>query len=89
MKTKQWIDRLFAASLVLMGTSTLILSITGLTGTALPDWAVRTLGVVNLISLPVLVYSTVKSVQEKNKMRQSAEAKAKRGGAKMKKGKKK
>ena len=89
MDTKKWIDRVFAVSLVLMGASSLILSITGLTGAALPDWAIRTLGVINLIALPVLVYSTVKSVQEKNKMRQSAEAKAKHGGAKKKKGKKK
>ena len=81
MDTKKWIDRVFAVSLVLMGASSLILSIT--------DWAIRTLGVINLIALPVLVYSTVKSVQEKNKMRQSAEAKARRGGAKKKKGKKK
>jgi protein-S-isoprenylcysteine O-methyltransferase Ste14 len=89
MDTKKWIDRVFAVSLVLMGASSLILSITGLTGAALPDWAIRTLGIINLIALPVLVYSTVKSVQEKNKMRQSAEAKARRGGAKKKKGKKK
>ena len=89
MDTKKWIDRAFAVSLVLMGLSSLILSITGLTGTAMPDWAVRTLGVISLIALPVLVYSTVKSVQEKNSMRRSAEAKAKRGAAKKKKGKKK
>ena len=89
METKKWIDRVFAVSLVLMGLSSVILSVTALSGTALPDWAIRTLGVINLIALPVRVYSTVRSVQEKNRMRQSAEAKAKRGGTKKKKGKKK
>lgn len=87
--TKKGIDRLFAVSLVLMGISSLILSVTGLTGTALPDWAVRTLGIINLIALPVLIYPTVRNVQEKNRMRQSPEAKAERGGAKKKKGRKK
>ena len=89
METKKWIDRVFAVSLVLIGLSSVILSVTALSGTALPDWAIRTLGVINLIALPVLVYSTVRSVQEKNRMRQSAEAKAKRSGTKKKKGKKK
>jgi protein-S-isoprenylcysteine O-methyltransferase Ste14 len=89
METKKWIDRVFAVSLVLIGLSSVILSVTALSGTALPDWAIRTLGVINLIALPVLVYSTVRSVQEKNRMRQSAEARAKRSGTKKKKGKKK
>ena len=89
METKKWIDRVFAVSLAVTGLSSLILSITGLTGNALPDWAIRILGIANLVALPVLVYSTVKSVQEKNSMRRSAETKAKRGASKKKKGKKK
>ena len=81
----QWIDRLFGVSVALMGVSSLILSVTGLAGIAMPLWAVRLVGIVNLASLPVLAYSMVKSLQEKTKMRKAAEAKGSRGAAKKKK----
>ena len=80
-----WIDRLFAISLALLGLSSLVLSITGLAGIALPDWATRLLGVVSLVALPVTVYSTVKSFQEKLNMRKAAQS---RGANKKKRRKK-
>ncbi len=83
--SSRWIDRLFGVSLALLGVSSLILSVTALTGTALPDWAVRLLGIVNLVSLPVLICSMVKSFQEKAGMRRAAEAKTGRGSTKKKK----
>ncbi len=82
MKTVQeankWIDRLFAISLALMGLTSAILSVTGLFGLTLPDWALRLTGIVNLASLPVLTYSTVESLREKLSMRKAAEAKKNR-----------
>lgn len=86
----KWVDRLFAVSLTLMGLTSLILSVTSLAGITLPVWAVRLIGIVNLASLPVMVYSMVKSFQEKLNMRRAAESKSARTGAKKKKkGKKK
>lgn len=86
----QWVDRLFGVSVALMGLTSLILSVTGLAGIAMPDWAVRLVGIVNLASLPVMVYSMVQSFREKLNMRKAAESKPARSSAKKKKkGKKK
>ena len=86
----KWVDRLFGVSVALMGLTSLILSVTGLAGITLPVWAVRLIGIVNLASLPVMVYSMVKSFQEKLNMRKAAESKSNRPGVKKKKkGKKK
>ena len=70
-----WIDRLFALSVTLMGITSTILSVSGMLHLALPDWAMRLVGIVNLAALPVMVYSTVKSWQEKLDMRKAAETK--------------
>lgn len=72
--SEQWIDRLFALSLALLGLSALILSVTGLAGITLPDLATRLLGIVSLVALPVTVYSTVRSFQEKLNMRKAAQS---------------
>ena len=86
----KWVDMLFGISVALMGVTSLILSVTGLAGVALPVWAVRLIGIVNLASLPVMAYSMVKSFQEKLNMRKAAESRPNRSGAKKKKkGKKK
>ena len=81
----KWVDRLFGVSIALMSVTSLILSVTGLSGITLPVWAVRLIGILNLISLPVMIYSMVKSFQEKLNMRKAAESKPGRGGAKKKK----
>ncbi len=62
MKT---IEKLFGISLAVISLTTLITAVTGLIGVSLPTWALRTIGIVSLISLPVLIYSTVKSMREK------------------------
>lgn len=61
----KWIDRLFGASLVMISLSSLVVTVTGLAGIPLPLWAGRVLGVVNLVSLPVLLYSCFLSIKEK------------------------
>jgi|GEM_PF-5235823 len=58
-KTLNW---LLSVSLALLALSSLVFSISGLSGIALPDWLVRTLGVVGILSLPVTIYSTVKKM---------------------------
>ncbi len=86
----KWVDRLFAVSIALMSVTSLILSVTGLAGIALPVWAVRLIGILNLVSLPVMICSMVKSFREKLNMRKAAESKPGRSSAKKKKkGKKK
>ena len=59
-KLEKLVNWAMGASIALLGLSSMILSIAGLTGFALPDALVRVLGAVNLLSLPVLVFSTVK-----------------------------
>ncbi len=59
-KLEKLLNWAMGASIALLGLSSMILSIAGLTGFALPDALVRVLGTVNLLSLPVLVFSTVK-----------------------------
>ena len=86
----KWVDRLFAVSIALMSVTSLILSVTGLAGIALPVWAVRLIGILNLVSLPVMICSMVKSFREKLNTRKAAESKTGRSSAKKKKkGKKK
>ena len=59
-KLEKLLNWAMGASIALLGLSSMILSIAGQTGFALPDALVRVLGAVNLLSLPVLVFSTVK-----------------------------
>ncbi len=77
MKT---IEKLFGVSLAVISLTSLITAVTGLIGFPLPVWALRTIGIVNLLSLPLLIYSTVKSVKEKaasaRKLVKKAEEKA-------------
>ncbi|MBP5379553.1 MAG: hypothetical protein J6X85_09535 [Ruminococcus sp.] len=53
--TKAWIISLLAGSIC-----SLIVIITRIAEVQLPDWARRILGVIILIALPVMVYSSVK-----------------------------
>ena len=76
MKT---VERLFGISLAVISVTSLITAVTGLIGLALPLWALRLIGVVNLLSLPMLIYSTVMSMREKA---ESAKKMAKTLGAK-------
>lgn len=59
-KLEKILNWAMGVSVALLGISSAILSIAGLAGLSLPDILTRVLGVVSLLSLPVLVYSTVK-----------------------------
>ena len=60
--TKAW-----AISLLVISICSLIINITNIIGADLPDMLKRILGVAGLVSLPVLVYTSVKmfTVREK------------------------
>lgn len=57
---------LWSLSLLVIGIATVILADSNIIGIELPDIAVRIIGVIDLIALPVLAYTTVKKIK-KNK----------------------
>ena len=59
------IEKLFGASVAVISLTTLITTVTGFIGLPLPRWALWAIGVVNMLSLPLMIYSTVKSLKEK------------------------
>lgn len=64
MDTKR-LNIIWAISLIGIGIATIILAGANLVGVELPDVAIRIVGVVDLIALPVLVFSTVKKLKNK------------------------
>ena len=58
-------EKLFGLSVAVVSLSTLFTTVTGLIGLPLPRWAMWVIGVVNMISLPMLIYSTVRDLREK------------------------
>lgn len=59
------INIMWSVSLIIIGVATIILAGANIIGIELPDIAVRILGVLDLASLPVLAFSTVKKAQNK------------------------
>ena len=59
------INQMWAISLMVVGVATLVIAGSNIIGCELPDTAVRILGVIELIALPVLEYSTVRKVKSK------------------------
>ena len=57
-------DLLWSLSLLVIGIATVILVGSNIIGIALPDIAVRITGVIDLIALPVLSYTTVKRIRK-------------------------
>ena len=60
--TKAWV-----ISLLVISICTLIISITNIIGADIPDMLKRILGVAGLVSLPVLVYTSVKMFTVRDK----------------------
>lgn len=59
------INIMWSISLIIIGIATIILAGANIVAIELPDIAVRVLGVIDLVSLPVLVFSTVKKAKSK------------------------
>lgn len=62
MKKKN--DLMWGFSLLIIGVATIILAGSNVIGIELPDIAVRIIGIVDLIALPVLAFTTVKKVKK-------------------------
>lgn len=56
-------NSIWAISLLVIGIATIILAGSGLVGAELPDTATRILGVIDLIALPVLAFTTVRRIK--------------------------
>lgn len=59
------INIMWSVSLIIIGVATIILAGANIIGIELPDIAARILGVLDLVSLPVLAFSTVKKAKSK------------------------
>lgn len=70
------IEKLFGVSVGVLSLTTLITTVAGFADYPLPSWARWSIGIVNLIALPLLIYSTVKSLREKTGAAQRAARKA-------------
>lgn len=57
-------DLLWSISLLVIGIATIILSGSNIIGIELPDIIVRIIGVIDLLFLPVLAYTTVKKFKK-------------------------
>lgn len=62
MKKKN--NLIWSISLIVIGIATLILVVPKMIGLNLPDIVIRIIGVVDLIAIPVLAYTTVKKVKK-------------------------
>lgn len=60
MKNK--IDLIWVISLIVIGISAILLAVSNIVGLALPDIAIRMIGVSDIIALPVLIVATVKKL---------------------------
>lgn len=60
MKKKN--DLIWGISLIIIGIATVILAGSNVIGLKLPDIAVRIIGIVDLVALPVLAYTSVRKV---------------------------
>ena len=58
-------SNLWAISLLVIGIVTIILAGSGLVGVKLPDTATRILGVIDLIAIPVLAFTTVRRIKSR------------------------
>ena len=60
------LDLIWGHSLIVIGVTSLILSVSNLIGAELPDILTRILGIADLIALPFLIFSTVKKAVRKS-----------------------
>ena len=57
-------DLMWSISLIAIGIATIILAGANIVGIDLPDMLVRLLGIVDIVALPIFVYSTIKKVKK-------------------------
>ena len=64
MKNKK-MTFVWSITLLILCVSTLVIAVTRIVGIDLPDIMIRVLGIVELISLPIFAFTSVKKVSEK------------------------
>lgn len=62
MLMKNKIDLMWGISLIVIGISAILLAVSNIVGLTLPDIAIRMIGVLDIIALPVLIVATVKKL---------------------------
>lgn len=62
MLMKNKIDLIWVISLIVIGISTILLAGSNIVGLTLHDIAIRMIGVLDIIALPVLIVATVKKL---------------------------
>lgn len=62
---KDKLDLVWAVCLIIIGLGSLIVSINNVFDMGFPDTMIRPIGIVDLITLPVLAFTTVKKFQRK------------------------
>ena len=60
------IDLVWGICLIILGLGVLIVSLNNVFDLNMPDSVIRPIGIVDLITLPVLAFTTVKKIQKKN-----------------------
>jgi len=55
---------IWTVSLLIIAFATIILAVSNIGGMELPDTAVRIIGIIDLVFLPVFAYSTVKKLKK-------------------------
>ena len=63
MLMKNKIDLIWVISLIVIGITAILLAGSNIIGLALPDIAIRMIGVLDIIDLPVLIVATVKKLR--------------------------
>jgi len=61
--TDQTIDRLWALTLMLTGLVSLVLSVANIADIDIPDMVVRALGIISLLALPMLVFTSIRKLR--------------------------
>ncbi len=61
------IDKVWAISLMVIGICSLVISVSNVIGIELPDLLARILGIIELVALPVLAFTSIKKVMNKDK----------------------
>ena len=61
------IDKVWAISLMVIGICSLVISGSNVIGIELPDLLTRILGIIELVALPVLAFTSIKKVMKKDK----------------------
>ena len=65
MEREKKITFLWSFSLMLIGIITVVWAGSNIIGISLPDIIVRIFGIIDMIALPVLVYSSIKKINRK------------------------